>query len=107
MLKLKRLRIDKFRNVTPGTELRFSDGFNVLLGQNGTGKTTLLELISMVVRSNFDKLAREEFAVEYEIENAGAGSMTFVVRNERVQSHEPLAIDQIQPQRVRAMEDIF
>jgi energy-coupling factor transporter ATP-binding protein EcfA2 len=67
MLKLRRLRIEKFRNVVPGTEIRFSDGLNVLLGQNGTGKTTLLELISSVVRSNFVELQGEEFSIEYEL----------------------------------------
>ncbi len=30
--------------MAPGTELHFSDRFNVLLGKNGTGKTTLLKL---------------------------------------------------------------
>lgn len=90
MLKLKRLRIDRFRNVKPGTELRFSDGFNVLLGQNGTGKTTLLELISMVVRSNFESLAKEEFAVEYELAEEWEKSIVVIVRNEREQNQEPL-----------------
>lgn len=105
MLKLKRLRIDKFRNVTPGTEIRFSDGANVLLGQNGTGKTTLLELISMVVRSNFESVAKEELAVEYDIENADAGSMTIVVRNERVQDRNPLGIDQANSRHARSTVD--
>jgi energy-coupling factor transporter ATP-binding protein EcfA2 len=82
MLKLTRLKIDKYRNVKPGTELRFSNGFNVLLGQNGTGKTTLLELISMVVRSDFSSLAREEFAIEYEFDLPGQCTVRF--RNSRV-----------------------
>jgi recombinational DNA repair ATPase RecF len=43
-LRLRRLKIEKFRNVVPGTELVFGDGMNVLLGRNGTGKTTLLQL---------------------------------------------------------------
>ncbi|WP_437330872.1 AAA family ATPase [Sorangium sp. So ce381] len=81
MLKLRRLRIEKFRGVAPGTELRFSDGLNVLLGQNGTGKTTLLELISMVVRSDFSSLAREEFAVEYELAVPGKATALVAVSN--------------------------
>jgi energy-coupling factor transporter ATP-binding protein EcfA2 len=67
MLKLRRLRIEKFRNLAKGAELSFADGINIVLGQNGTGKTTLLELISMVVRSDFSSLAKEEFAIEYEL----------------------------------------
>jgi energy-coupling factor transporter ATP-binding protein EcfA2 len=84
MLKLRRLRIERFRNLARNAELSFSDGINVLLGQNGTGKTTLLELISMVVRSDFRTLAKEEFAIEYELASSGGASLIVVVRNERV-----------------------
>ena len=85
MLKLKRLRVEKFRSVAREAELSFSDGINVLLGQNGTGKTTLLELISMVVRSDFSTLAKEEFAFEYELSAPDEESIVVVVvRNERV-----------------------
>jgi energy-coupling factor transporter ATP-binding protein EcfA2 len=48
MVRLKSLRIDHFRNVKPGTELEFGDTFNVLLGKNASGKTTLLDLINAV-----------------------------------------------------------
>lgn len=83
MLKLRRLKIEKFRNLARGTELSFSDGINIVLGQNGTGKTTLLELISMVVRSDFGTLATEELAVEYELSAGERESIIVVVRNER------------------------
>lgn len=83
MLKLKRLRVELFRSLARGTELSFSDGINVVLGQNGTGKTTLLELISMVVRSDFSSLAKEEFAIEYELSTSNEESIIVVVRNER------------------------
>jgi len=63
MLNLKRLRVERFRSLARDTELSFSDGINIVLGQNGTGKTTLLELISMVVRSDFSSLVKEEFAI--------------------------------------------
>ncbi|TMQ27993.1 MAG: hypothetical protein E6J90_01205 [Deltaproteobacteria bacterium] len=83
MLKLKRLRVEKFRSLATGAELSFSDGINVVLGQNGTGKTTLLELISMVVRSDFSSLVKEEFAIEYELSVPESESIIVVVRNER------------------------
>jgi energy-coupling factor transporter ATP-binding protein EcfA2 len=67
MVKLKRLKIHHYRNVKPGTELRFDDGFNLILGQNASGKTTLLALLSVVCRSTFDDIADEEFALEYEL----------------------------------------
>lgn len=91
MLKLRRLRVEKFRNVVPGTEIRFSDGFNVLLGQNGTGKTTLLELISSIVRSNFNDLQGEEFSIEYEMA-LGEVVVVVVLRNQRREEIQPLAL---------------
>lgn len=69
MVKLKRIRIDRFRNVVPGTELHFADGFNVLLGRNGTGKTSLLRLLSAAASANFSEFLEEPLAVEYELES--------------------------------------
>jgi energy-coupling factor transporter ATP-binding protein EcfA2 len=89
MLKLRRLRVEKFRNLARGAELFFSDGINVLLGQNGTGKTTLLELISMVVRSDFSSLAEEEFAIEYEMV-VGEVVISVSLRNQRQDASDPL-----------------
>lgn len=83
MLKLKRLRVERFRSLARGAELSFSDGINVVLGQNGTGKTTLLELVSMVVRSDFSSIAKEEFSIEYELSVADGESIIVSVRNER------------------------
>lgn len=69
MLKLKRLKVLHYRNVAPGCELRFDDGINLVLGQNASGKTTLLALISAVCRSSFAGIKDEEFELEYEIES--------------------------------------
>lgn len=88
MLKLRRLRVERFRSVASATELLFSDGINVLLGQNGTGKTTLLELISMVVRSDFSSLAKEEFTIEYELSASEDESIIVVVRNDQVATEQ-------------------
>lgn len=67
MLKLKRLRIDSYRNVKPGTELHFDDGVNLILGTNGSGKTTLLGLLAAVCGLRFSELEQEEFALEFEV----------------------------------------
>ena len=63
--RLEWIKIHRFRHVEPGSTLVFGSNFNVVLGRNGTGKTTLLELISAVVRGDFSKFAGEEFDVEY------------------------------------------
>jgi energy-coupling factor transporter ATP-binding protein EcfA2 len=89
MLKLRKLRIERFKNVLPGTEIRFSDGFNVLLGQNGTGKTTLLELISSVVRCDFSDLQGEDFAIEYEMAVEEV-VIRVSLRNQRQEASDPL-----------------
>jgi recombinational DNA repair ATPase RecF len=60
MVKLKRLKIGKYRNVKPGTELRFRDSLNVLLGRNGTGKTTLLNLMVQFQTWASDRTALDE-----------------------------------------------
>ncbi len=57
MVCLRELVVVRFRQVEPGARLRFGAGVNVLLGRNGTGKTTLLELIGMVLRADFSPLA--------------------------------------------------
>lgn len=70
MLKLKRLKILRYRNVLPGSELRFDDGLNLVLGVNASGKTTLLALLSAVCRSVFEGIKHEEFELEYELASA-------------------------------------
>lgn len=75
--------VHRFRHVKPGTELAFNERFNVLLGRNGTGKTTLLDLISMVVRSDFSGLRSEVFDLEFELQDE-RGTARVRVANEPV-----------------------
>jgi len=70
-MKLTKLQIHKYRGVAPGTELTFSPSLNLVLGRNGTGRTTLLELISKVLCSDFSGLIHEEFSLEYELSFPG------------------------------------
>ncbi len=60
MVRLTRLKIDRFRNVKPGTDLRFGPTFNVLLGKNATGKSTLLDVIAAVTNDDLSTFADEE-----------------------------------------------
>ena len=66
-MQLTRLKLNHFRGVKPGTELHFGSRFNVLLGVNATGKTTLLELIAAILADDFSAYAREAFDVEFEL----------------------------------------
>lgn len=81
MVKLQWLQVNKFRSVKPGTRLTFNAGHNVLLGQNGTGKTTLLNLIAAAVKSDFTDFKDEELDVSYALDSEQA-EMTVSVRNE-------------------------
>jgi energy-coupling factor transporter ATP-binding protein EcfA2 len=65
--RLAWLEINRFRSVMPGTKLSFSPSRNVILGQNASGKTSLLNLISMVLRSDFTEILEEPFELHYEI----------------------------------------
>ena len=85
MIKLQWLRINKFRRVKPGTLLTFNPDYNVLLGQNGTGKTTLLSLITAICRCSFSTFIDEEFDLEYELSLDGT-KLRASVRNENRES---------------------
>lgn len=80
---LRWLKINRYRNVVPGTELTFSEGHHVLLGPNGGGKTTLLELIAAVLRGDFSGLKDEEFSIEYRITNGSTISMEMRLSHEQ------------------------
>lgn len=92
MVKLKWLEVNKFRSVKPGTRLTFNDGHNVLLGQNGTGKTTLLNLIAAAIKSDFTDFRSEEFDVSYELASVNA-SASITARNAPRAMSIPLWLD--------------
>ncbi len=60
MPQLARLRVDRFRNARPGIDLKFGPTFNVLLGKNATGKSTLLDLIAAATNDDLSPYSEEE-----------------------------------------------
>lgn len=73
MVKLRRLKIERYRNVEP-CELTFGDGLNIVLGPNGGGKTTLLNLVSRVLHGNLSS-TNDPLAVEVDLAFSG-GSLS-------------------------------
>jgi energy-coupling factor transporter ATP-binding protein EcfA2 len=84
-MKLMKLKIHGYRDVVPGTELVFSPSATLVLGENGTGRTTLLELLALVLCSDFSGLLHEAFSVEYTLDFPGM-ALHIAVRNEKPSS---------------------
>lgn len=83
MLVLRSLLITKFRLVQPGTKLSFVSGVNILVGKNGTGKTTLLNLLSAAVGGNFLAFEDEDFDISYDLQVNDLGMLRVHARNAR------------------------
>jgi hypothetical protein len=84
-MKLTKLKIHGYRDVAPGTELVFSPSATLVLGENGTGRTTLLDLLVLVLGSDFSGLLHEAFSVEYTLDFPGM-ELRIAVRNEKPSS---------------------
>ncbi len=54
-MNIKTLRVQNFRNFEDKT-FEFSEGFNLIIGDNGTGKTALLEAICLSLGNVFSRL---------------------------------------------------
>ncbi|MCK6517090.1 hypothetical protein L6R46_18765, partial [Myxococcota bacterium] len=68
MLRLRRVHIHKYRGVLPGEELRFGPEAVFVLGRNGAGKTTFLELLTRLVACDVSHFVKEGGAVDVEWE---------------------------------------
>lgn len=91
MVKLKRLKILKYRNIKPGTELHFDDGINLILGQNASGKTTLLSLLSAIARADFSEIQEDELELEAELVHDGSTlKLEFDAQRDNLESDDAL-----------------
>ncbi|RKG72426.1 ATP-binding protein [Corallococcus terminator] len=80
-MKLTRLHVHHYRELAPDTLLTFGPALNVVVGEMGSGRTTLLELVSTVVCSDFSGLLREPFSLDYSL-RFDALTVDVAVRNE-------------------------
>ncbi|EPX64722.1 hypothetical protein D187_000144 [Cystobacter fuscus DSM 2262] len=81
MIKLQWLQLNRFRKVKPGTRLTFDPVCNVLLGQSGTGKSSLLDLVAAMFSADFSDLLEDEFDLEYGF-SEGEVRAHFAIRHE-------------------------
>lgn len=71
-MRLVRMTVHSHPRFRAHTALEFSSGTNVLLGQNGTGKTTLLDLIACVCASDFSSYEHVHCDIAYELQTVEA-----------------------------------
>lgn len=100
-MKLTKLVIEKFGSVEPGTTLEFNEGFNVLLGKNATGKTTLLRLVLAVAHGRFEEFNDQRLALVYTMTGTfGETTVRF--------TNEPEPIELLAPsERLRQRPSLF
>lgn len=70
-MQLSQLRITRLRNIVEATFSLHSE-FNLFFGENGSGKTSVLEAISLLTSGKSFRTARQEEAIQF-------GSLAYVV----------------------------
>ncbi|WP_236524782.1 AAA family ATPase [Pseudomonas tremae] len=58
---VKSFTIEKLWGSAPAIQVDLDDQFNFLIGQNGTGKTTVINLLAAVLTADFERLDRIDF----------------------------------------------
>jgi DNA replication and repair protein RecF len=66
-LRLLELTSRGFRNLTPDVAVSFGSGWNLVVGENGQGKTNLLEAVALVCgQRSFRKATPAEMSADGE-----------------------------------------
>jgi energy-coupling factor transporter ATP-binding protein EcfA2 len=81
MATIRRVTFHRLRNVKPGCTLELHRGLNVLLGQNGTGKTTLLQWMADFLSNDLKAWDAEPYQVELDFE-ISPGNIHVIVDNQ-------------------------
>ena len=70
-MKLLSLHIDKYKNLSGDYDFTTQDGYIALIGENGSGKSNLLEAISLIYHGIFDKKEIPfDYTIKYQIEDS-------------------------------------
>ena len=69
-MKFTSLHIKNFRNLKPGLKIDFESGINLILGANGSGKTNLLEALSIL--SGWGAFSRTKNLITWDNQNENA-----------------------------------
>lgn len=71
-MNLQSFRVNKLHGTMPDYELRFKDNVLVLVGENGSGKSTMMKLLLYVLSRQWGKLVQFEFdSIEINLGNDG------------------------------------
>ena len=65
-MKVNKIEFESFRNIDSEI-IEFSDGINVIYGENAQGKTNLLEAIWLFRNGSFVKHGRKQIRLHYKI----------------------------------------
>lgn len=88
-LRLRSLKVHAFRDVRPGTELHFGDGFHLVLGKNASGKSTLLRLLAAAAALDFGASFFAETPLHLEVSLAVGGFVLDVDLRRSFEAPEP------------------
>ena len=60
---IKELQIEGYKNAKQNSNISFNKGLNVLVGENGTGKTTIIEALRLILKEDdyINKIKEDDF----------------------------------------------